>query len=76
MKYCDVCIINKNGEQFKNLTNDLNYINQNPLITPDGKSIIFQSITFINCEIYRVDLDGNSPVNLTNHPKWDQSPDF
>ncbi len=74
MKYSDVCVINKNGKQFKNLTIDLNYINQYPSITPDGKSIVFQSFTFNNCEIYRVDIDGNNLVNLTNHPKWDQSP--
>jgi len=76
MKYSDVCLINKNGKQFKNLTIDLNYINQKPLITPDGKSIVFQSIKFNNCEIYRVDMNGKNLVNLTNHPKWDQSPNF
>ncbi|MBN2410227.1 PD40 domain-containing protein [candidate division KSB1 bacterium] len=76
MKYCDVCIINKNGKKFKNLSNDLNFINQYPSITPDGKSIIFQSVKFNNCEIYRVDLNGKNLVNLTNHPKWDMSPSF
>ena len=74
MKYSDVCVIDKNGKHFKNLTIDLNYINQKPLITPDGKSIVFQSITFNNCEIYLVDITGKNLVNLTNHPKWDQSP--
>ncbi len=76
MKYSDVCIINKNGKEVKNLTIDLNYINQYPSITPDGKSIIFQSVKYNNCEIYSVDLNGNNLVNLTNHPKWDKNPSF
>lgn len=74
MKYADVCVIDKNGKHFKNLTHGLNYINKNARLTPDGKSIIFESIQFNNCDIYRIDVDGKNLVNLTNHPKWDQSP--
>jgi Tol biopolymer transport system component len=73
-KNSDICIIDIDGDKPKNLTGELNVINQHPSITPDGKSIIFHSIKFNNCEIYKVDIDGSTPVNLTDHPKWDQYP--
>lgn len=74
MKYRDICIIDRNGTHFKNLTSDLNYINQHPIFTPDGKSIIFDSVKFNDSEIYKVNSDGQNLENLTNHPKWDQVP--
>ncbi|UCE07365.1 MAG: hypothetical protein JSW07_04865, partial [bacterium] len=74
MKHRDICIIDGKGKHFKNLTRGLNYINQHPRFTPDGKSIIFDSIKFNDSEIYKVDIDGKNLKNLTNHPKWDQSP--
>ncbi|MCF6269802.1 MAG: hypothetical protein L3J41_08835 [Melioribacteraceae bacterium] len=75
-KYSDVSIIDIDGEQFINLTDSLNYINQNTLLTPDGKSIIFNSIRVDNSEIYRVDINSGERVNLTNNPNWDQYPNF
>jgi TolB protein len=73
-KFTDICLIKDNGTDLKNLTPSLNIFNQLPQLTPDGKSVVFQSIKFKDCEIYRVDLDGTNLVNLTNHPKWDQFP--
>jgi len=73
-RYNDICIINIEGKQFKNLTNSLNYINQNALLTPNGRSIIFNSAKFSGSEIYSVDIDGDNLINLTNHPGWDQCP--
>jgi len=74
IKYRDVAIINIDGDQFKNLTPELNSINQLPQITSDGKSVIFQSFRLDNSDIYSVDIDGGNLKNLTNHPKWDQIP--
>lgn len=48
--FSDVCIINKNCRKIRNLTKGLNYINQNPQLSPDEKSIIFASIFAISIE--------------------------
>ena len=73
-RYSDICVINTKGELFKNLTDGLNFINKAPIIARNGKFIVFESIKFNDCEIYRVDLDGKELLNLSNHPGWDQSP--
>jgi len=75
-KYSDICIINSDGSRLKNLTDSLNYINQNALLTPDGKSVIFNSVKVSDSEIYKVDINSGDLVNLTNHPYWDQYPNF
>ncbi len=76
MKYQDICIIDVKGRQITNLTRDLNYINQHFNITPDGRFIIFDSVKFNDCEIFKVEIKSGELVNLSNHPKWDQSPNI
>ncbi len=75
-KYSDISIININGEEFRNLTDSLNYINQNALLTPDGKSVIFNSVKVNDSEIYRVNIESGKRVNLSNNKYWDQCPSF
>ncbi|MDZ7374603.1 MAG: hypothetical protein ONB23_11625 [candidate division KSB1 bacterium] len=72
-KYCDVCVVDRNGS-LRNLTLGLDYINQFPVSSPDGRWIYFHSARFGDCDIYRVRPDGGAPVNLTRHPAWDQMP--
>jgi len=74
IKFSDICIINSDGTQFKNLTAGLNNFNQLPCIIPSGEAIVFQSVKFNEAEIYRVDIDGRNLFNLTNNPKLDQYP--
>ncbi len=74
MKYRDICIINRDGSGFQNLTAELNYINQHPVITPDGQWIVFDSVKFNDGEIYRVSVEGKIRKNLSNHSGWDQLP--
>lgn len=74
IKFSDICVIDSDGSQFKNLTAGLNNFNQMPCIIPSGKAIIFQSININDAEIYRVDIDGRNLVNLTKNPKLDQYP--
>lgn len=76
MKYQDICVIDKDGKQFRNLTPELNFINQHPSITPDGQMIIFDSVKFNDSEIYKVEIETGELFNLTRHPKWDQAPDI
>ncbi len=76
MKYQDICTIDVKGKLFTNLTRDLNYINQHFIITPGGRFIIFDSVKFNDCEIFQVEIKSGELVNLSNHPKWDQSPNI
>lgn len=73
-QYRDICVIDTRGKKLSNLTKQLNYFNQNPHITPDGKTIIFETNNFVDSEIYRVDIQTEKLTNLSNHPAWDQAP--
>lgn len=74
----EVYIIDANGENIWNLTNNMAYDNY-PCFSPDGTKIAFTFSRGDNMEIYVMDADGSNPRNLTNHsgddfgPKW--SPD-
>jgi Tol biopolymer transport system component len=74
MKYQDIFIMDRRGRQAILLTAELKYINQDIHFSPDGRAIVFSSMKFNDSEICRIDLQDRSVVNLTNHPKWDQSP--
>lgn len=74
LKYNDICVVDRITGAFRNLTEGLNYLNQSPVISPDGKWIFFHSIKYGDCEIYKVPLEGGDPLDLTNDPGWDQMP--
>jgi TolB protein len=44
---------------------------ENPMWSPCGKFIIFQSVRDKNFEVYRMKIDGSDPVRLTVDPAWD-----
>ena len=58
----------RHGSGQTNLTNNPSYDrlydnnNVNPVITPDGKNIVYNS----DMDIYIMGIDGNNPRNLTN----------
>lgn len=74
MKYRDLMLVPVKSKKVKNLTQNLNYINHNPIFLPDGKSILFESMRFEDSEIYEIGIDGKNLRNLTNHPSWDLAP--
>jgi Tol biopolymer transport system component len=74
LKYRDIGYIDTAGRRHINLTSTLNSINQLPLVTPDSKTVIFQSFKYQNSDIYSVDIKSRKLKNLTNHPAWDQIP--
>ena len=76
MKYQDVLTVDVKKYTTRVVSNKINFINQNPKISPDGKKIVFESIKFNNSEIYIVDVDGKNLQNISNHESWDCSPSF
>lgn len=74
MKYRDLVVKDLDSSDYINLTANINPINHNAVIIPDGTSLIFESIKFGDGEICRIGIDGEGFKNLTNSPGWDLSP--
>ncbi len=72
----DICIIDVEGRQLKNLTQFAGVEDSAPSWSPDSSKIAFMSNRNGNDEIYVMDANGRNPVNLTNHPSWDSSADW
>lgn len=60
--------VNQDGTDEKQLTADSNF-NFNPIPTHDGKYIVFSSNRNSSNGIWRMNTDGNDPVQLTDAPK-------
>ena len=75
MKYRDIVALNLKTRDVKVVSQKIGTINFNPNFSPDGRRIVFESIT-ANGEIFIVDVDGQNLRNLTNHPSWDTLPSF
>ena len=69
----DVCVMDIEGNQLKNLTQSLG-IDEVGSWSPDGSKIVFFSNRDGNSEIYVMDSNGENQVNLTNHPALDAAP--
>ena len=60
----DLWIVNADGSGNRQLTFDQG-LNFSPVVSPDGRYIVFTSTRTGNQEIWRMDLDGGNPVQLT-----------
>ena len=69
----DVCVIDIEGNQLKNLTQSPG-IDEVGSWSPDGSKIVFFSNRDGNGEIYVMDANGGNQVNVTNHPALDAAP--
>lgn len=76
MRYLDVYVYDFRTQKTINVSNDINYLNMNPSFSPEGKYIVFESVVFNDCEIYRVESSGENLTNLSNYEKWDCSASF
>ena len=79
---CEIYVMDADGGNQQNLTNDPNDDRQ-PSWSPDGKRIVFTSwrdglaIDRVpTSEIYVMDADGGNPQNLTNHRHHDRDPSW
>ena len=69
----DVCVMDIEGNRFKNLTQWLG-IDEVGSWSADGSKIVFFSNRDGNGEIYVMDSNGKNQFNLTNHPALDAAP--
>jgi Tol biopolymer transport system component len=61
----DIWIMNQDGTGGKKLTSGSGR-NGNPRVTPDGRYILFTSLRSGAPEIWRMEIDGSNPVQLTS----------
>jgi Tol biopolymer transport system component len=72
----DVYAMNVHGSAQKRLTVNGIPRDAGPVFSPDGTKIAFETNRDGNFEIYGMRADGSEPVNLTNDPAGDFTPDW
>jgi TolB protein len=69
----DIWISERNGSQSRQLTSDA-FLDQQPVVSIDGRYIIFQSNRSGARNLWRMDIDGTNLKQLTDGKYVDQSP--
>ncbi len=72
----DVYMMHANGSGQERLTVNGLPTDSGPVFSPEGREIAFQTNRDGNFEIYKMRTDGSEPVNLTNDPAGDFTPDW
>lgn len=68
----EIYIMDADGSNQRPVMDEQPRLNWRPSWSPDGEQLLFQSNRDGRYEIYRVNIDGTSLVNLTNHPSNDR----
>ena len=71
----DVYVMRANGAGQQRLTVNGLPRDASPVFSPDGRKIAFETNKEGNFEIYEMRTDGTNPVNLTDDPAADLTPD-
>jgi len=72
----EILVINADGSNLVNLTNNRDIIDLYPTWSPDGSRLAFVSDRDGNQEIYVMGADGSGVQRLTNHAAWDGQPNW
>lgn len=74
--FSEIYIMAGDGTAVTQLTKDKKYYNVNPVVSPDGTKIVYESNKEVptGSEIYVMNIDGSSPIRLTNDELWNQNP--
>jgi Tol biopolymer transport system component len=72
----DVYVMRANGAGQQRLTVNGLPRDASPVFSPDGRKIVFETNKDGNFEIYEMRTDGTNPVNLTDDPAADLTPDW
>lgn len=74
----EIYIINVDGSNLQQLTNNSNIDDKYPAVSPDGRRIAFQAKSNAErdsgWEIYVMDIDGRNQTRLTSDSNWDRLP--
>ena len=70
----DIYVMDADGENPRNLTQNPDAHDWEPVWSPDGQYIAFISYHDDNYDIYVMDADGENPRNLTQNTAYDSSP--
>jgi dipeptidyl aminopeptidase/acylaminoacyl peptidase len=74
----EIYIINVDGSNLQQLTNNSNIDDKYPAVSPDGRRIAFQAKSDAErdsgWEIYVMDIDGRNQTRLTSNNNWDRLP--
>ncbi len=71
----DIWRANADGSEKRKLTSDQG-INISPIVSPDGRYIVFVSFRSQSNDIWRMDIDGGNAVALTDTPEQEGRPAF
>lgn len=72
----ELYVMNADGSEQTNLTNDSNSFDWDADWSPDGTRIAWEKRIQGNTEVFLMDADGSNAVNLTNDPAFDGWPDW
>ncbi|HJX93057.1 MAG TPA: protein kinase, partial [Pyrinomonadaceae bacterium] len=62
----DIWIMNADGSNPQQLTNNMGCVYNGLAVSPDGKYVVFVSRRAGNTNLWRIDIDGRNPVQLTH----------
>jgi Tol biopolymer transport system component len=69
-----IYVMDADGSNLTNLSNDPSNDNYNFSWSPDGSKIVFVRGSSIEFEIYTMNADGTGQTNISNNTGWDNSP--